>query len=183
MSFVSFCNLCWLWTFAQVQYKATYYWLKSLWTLTEIHKCMVGFAISCPIEWLLRLKPSISPLPARKWTALLEQLLKRDVSLKNFPTIDDFLHAFLNFHFSNFISWYFFCVCFTRPDIVDPAILRPGRLDQLIYIPLPDELSRVSILKANLRKSPVSGVSSQVIFWMFEVVNRFAKSRSNTVQV
>ncbi len=43
-----------------------------------------------------------------------------------------------------------------RPDIVDPAILRPGRLDQLIYIPLPDELSRVSILKANLRKSPVS---------------------------
>ena len=26
-----------------------------------------------------------------------------------------------------------------RPDIIDPAILRPGRLDQLIYIPLPDE--------------------------------------------
>ena len=25
------------------------------------------------------------------------------------------------------------------PDIIDPAILRPGRLDQLIYIPLPDE--------------------------------------------
>lgn len=42
-----------------------------------------------------------------------------------------------------------------RPDIIDPAILRPGRLDQLIYIPLPDELSRQSILKANLRKSPI----------------------------
>ena len=26
-----------------------------------------------------------------------------------------------------------------HPDIIDPAILRPGRLDQLIYIPLPDE--------------------------------------------
>ena len=26
-----------------------------------------------------------------------------------------------------------------RPDIIDSAILRPGRLDQLIYIPLPDE--------------------------------------------
>ena len=26
-----------------------------------------------------------------------------------------------------------------RPDIIDPAILRPGRLDQLIYIPLPDD--------------------------------------------
>uniref|UniRef100_A0A674MQQ5 Transitional endoplasmic reticulum ATPase n=1 Tax=Takifugu rubripes TaxID=31033 RepID=A0A674MQQ5_TAKRU len=43
-----------------------------------------------------------------------------------------------------------------RPDIIDPAILRPGRLDQLIYIPLPDEKSRISILKANLRKSPIS---------------------------
>ncbi|XP_067928334.1 transitional endoplasmic reticulum ATPase-like [Watersipora subatra] len=43
-----------------------------------------------------------------------------------------------------------------RPDIIDSAILRPGRLDQLIYIPLPDEGSRVSIFKANLRKSPVA---------------------------
>ena len=43
-----------------------------------------------------------------------------------------------------------------RPDIIDPAILRPGRLDQLIYIPLPDDGSRRSILKANLRKTPVA---------------------------
>ncbi|CAI8036351.1 Transitional endoplasmic reticulum ATPase TER94 [Geodia barretti] len=43
-----------------------------------------------------------------------------------------------------------------RPDIIDPAILRPGRLDQLIYIPLPDEPSRISILKATTRKSPLS---------------------------
>ncbi|XP_058862921.1 transitional endoplasmic reticulum ATPase-like [Acipenser ruthenus] len=43
-----------------------------------------------------------------------------------------------------------------RPDIIDPAILRPGRLDQLIYIPLPDERSRVAILRANLRKSPIA---------------------------
>eukprot|EP00824_Muranothrix_gubernata_P010672 TRINITY_DN23771_c0_g3_i1.p1 TRINITY_DN23771_c0_g3~~TRINITY_DN23771_c0_g3_i1.p1 ORF type:complete len:816 (+),score=243.18 TRINITY_DN23771_c0_g3_i1:201-2450(+) len=43
-----------------------------------------------------------------------------------------------------------------RPDILDPAIMRPGRLDQLIYIPLPDLPSRVSILKANLRKSPLA---------------------------
>uniref|UniRef100_A0AAR2KM96 vesicle-fusing ATPase n=1 Tax=Pygocentrus nattereri TaxID=42514 RepID=A0AAR2KM96_PYGNA len=43
-----------------------------------------------------------------------------------------------------------------RPDIIDPAILRPGRLDQLIYIPLPDTPSRTAILRANLRKSPVA---------------------------
>ncbi|XP_045074707.1 transitional endoplasmic reticulum ATPase isoform X1 [Coregonus clupeaformis] len=43
-----------------------------------------------------------------------------------------------------------------RPDIIDSAILRPGRLDQLIYIPLPDTASRTAILNANLRKSPIA---------------------------
>eukprot|EP00964_Phaeocystis_antarctica_P041583 scaffold23779_cov55-Phaeocystis_antarctica.AAC.1 len=43
-----------------------------------------------------------------------------------------------------------------RPDIIDPAVLRPGRLDQLIYIPLPDEGSRLNIFKSVLRKSPVA---------------------------
>merc|ERR1712139_67283 len=42
-----------------------------------------------------------------------------------------------------------------RPDILDPAITRPGRLDQMIYIPLPDEPSRIGIINATLRKSPV----------------------------
>jgi transitional endoplasmic reticulum ATPase len=43
-----------------------------------------------------------------------------------------------------------------RPEIMDEALLRPGRLDQLIYIPLPDQPSRLSILKANLRKTPIA---------------------------
>ncbi|KAG0060005.1 AAA ATPase cdc48, partial [Podila epicladia] len=43
-----------------------------------------------------------------------------------------------------------------RPDQIDNALLRPGRLDQLIYIPLPDEGSRLAVLKSALRKSPVS---------------------------
>jgi len=43
-----------------------------------------------------------------------------------------------------------------RPDIIDPAVLRPGRLDQLIYIPLPDLPSRLAILKAVLKNSPVA---------------------------
>merc|ERR1712137_1520094 len=43
-----------------------------------------------------------------------------------------------------------------RPDILDPAILRPGRLDQKIYIPMPDKPSRESIFKACLRKSPLA---------------------------
>jgi len=43
-----------------------------------------------------------------------------------------------------------------RPDILDPAIMRPGRLDQLIYIPVPDYESRLSIFRACLRKSPLA---------------------------
>merc|ERR1712032_1637634 len=43
-----------------------------------------------------------------------------------------------------------------RPDIIDTALMRPGRLDQLIYIPMPDFESRLQILRATLRKSPVS---------------------------
>ena len=43
-----------------------------------------------------------------------------------------------------------------RPDIIDSALMRPGRLDQLVYIPLPDHASRVDILKSALRKSPLA---------------------------
>jgi len=42
-----------------------------------------------------------------------------------------------------------------RPDILDPAVIRPGRLDQLIYIPLPDFKSRMAIFQASLRKAPL----------------------------
>ncbi len=44
-----------------------------------------------------------------------------------------------------------------RPEQLDPALCRPGRLDSLVYVPLPDEAGRFSILKAQLRKTPVAG--------------------------
>ena len=50
----------------------------------------------------------------------------------------------------------FFIGATNRPEILDEALIRPGRLDQLIYIPLPDKPSRLNIFKANLRKSPVA---------------------------
>ncbi|KAL5370270.1 CDC48-like AAA ATPase [Cryptosporidium parvum] len=50
----------------------------------------------------------------------------------------------------------FFIGATNRPEILDEALLRPGRLDQLIYIPLPDLPARVSVLQAILRKSPLS---------------------------
>jgi len=49
----------------------------------------------------------------------------------------------------------FFVGATNRPEILDAALMRPGRLDSLIYIGLPDFDARISIFKACLRKSPV----------------------------
>jgi transitional endoplasmic reticulum ATPase len=43
-----------------------------------------------------------------------------------------------------------------RPDIVDPAVLRPGRFDRLIYVPEPDEKSRTQIFKIHTKGMPLA---------------------------
>jgi len=43
-----------------------------------------------------------------------------------------------------------------RPDMIDPAMLRPGRLDKLLYVPLPPPDGRASILKTLTRKTPIA---------------------------
>jgi len=43
-----------------------------------------------------------------------------------------------------------------RPDIVDPALLRPGRFDKLLYIPPPDLEARREILRIHTRKKPLA---------------------------
>jgi ribosome biogenesis ATPase len=43
-----------------------------------------------------------------------------------------------------------------RPDIIDPAMLRPGRLDKLLFVALPDETDRASILRTLTKKTPLS---------------------------
>ena len=50
----------------------------------------------------------------------------------------------------------FFIGATNRPSILDEALLRPGRLDSLVYIPLPDLEARIAILKAVTRKTPVA---------------------------
>ena len=42
-----------------------------------------------------------------------------------------------------------------RPDIVDPALLRPGRFDRLLYVPPPDSDSRIQIIKIHTKKKPL----------------------------
>jgi len=43
-----------------------------------------------------------------------------------------------------------------RPDMMDPALLRPGRFDRIIYIPPPDKEARLAILKVHTRKIKMS---------------------------
>merc|ERR1712046_327231 len=50
----------------------------------------------------------------------------------------------------------FFIGATNRPELLDEALLRPGRLDQLIYIPLPDLPARQGILESTLKKSPIA---------------------------
>ena len=42
-----------------------------------------------------------------------------------------------------------------RPDIVDAALLRPGRFDRLLYVPPPDRESRIQIIKIHIKKKPL----------------------------
>ncbi|VVB77479.1 VCP-like ATPase [uncultured archaeon] len=43
-----------------------------------------------------------------------------------------------------------------RPDVIDTALLRPGRFDRLIYIPPPEEGARAKIFALNLKKVPLA---------------------------
>jgi cell division protease FtsH len=43
-----------------------------------------------------------------------------------------------------------------RPDILDPALLRPGRFDRQIYVPLPDVRGRLEILKIHTKEKPLA---------------------------
>jgi cell division protease FtsH len=51
-----------------------------------------------------------------------------------------------------------------RPDVLDPALLRPGRFDRQVVVPNPDILGREQILKVHMRKVPVApDVDARVI--------------------
>jgi cell division protease FtsH len=51
-----------------------------------------------------------------------------------------------------------------RPDVLDPALLRPGRFDRQVVVPLPDILGREAILKVHMRKVPLGDdVNAKVI--------------------
>ncbi|MEW6616694.1 MAG: ATP-dependent zinc metalloprotease FtsH [Thermodesulfobacteriota bacterium] len=51
-----------------------------------------------------------------------------------------------------------------RPDVLDPALMRPGRFDRQVVVPPPDVRGRVGILKVHAKKTPLSnGVDMEVL--------------------
>ncbi|MBO3797942.1 MAG: CDC48 family AAA ATPase [Thermoproteota archaeon] len=50
-----------------------------------------------------------------------------------------------------------------RPELLDPAIMRPGRFEVVLYVPPPDEASRLQILKIHTRRMPLEGVSLEEV--------------------
>eukprot|EP00054_Salpingoeca_dolichothecata_P015299 m.87838 g.87838 ORF g.87838 m.87838 type:complete len:841 (+) comp21425_c0_seq2:168-2690(+) len=50
-----------------------------------------------------------------------------------------------------------------RPDIIDPAMLRPGRLDKFVYVDIPNAEARYEILQTHARKVTLDGVDLRVL--------------------
>lgn len=62
----------------------------------------------------------------------------------------------------SFLQGVYVVAATNRPDMIDPALLRPGRLDKVLYVPLPPPDGRASILAAAARRSPLGhGVLQQ----------------------
>ena len=61
-------------------------------------------------------------------------------------------------------------VATNRPDVLDPALLRPGRLDRQVTVPLPDIRGREQILKVHMKKTPGNDVKPKILArhaWIF----------------
>mgnify|MGYP001599016757 FL=1 len=58
-----------------------------------------------------------------------------------------------------------------RADLVDPALLRPGRLDLQFTVPLPDKTARKKIFEIHLREVPLKNIN---IDWLVELTDGFS---------
>jgi len=50
-----------------------------------------------------------------------------------------------------------------RPDIIDTSLLRPGRFDRMILVPVPEEKTRLEIFKVHTKGMPLKGVSLEAL--------------------
>ncbi|KAL5011445.1 hypothetical protein ScPMuIL_009996 [Solemya velum] len=66
-----------------------------------------------------------------------------------------------------------------RPDMIDKALLRPGRIDRILYIPLPDAKTRDEIFRIQFRKMPIS--ENVVISQLVERTDKFSGAEVTAV--
>lgn len=66
-----------------------------------------------------------------------------------------------------------------RPDILDKALIRPGRFDRLLYIPPPDKEARREIFKINIKKLSVN--SDVDVDYLSEISEDFSGAEINMV--
>ncbi|KAK0455234.1 P-loop containing nucleoside triphosphate hydrolase protein [Desarmillaria tabescens] len=64
-----------------------------------------------------------------------------------------------------------------RPDIIDPAMVRPGRLDKLLYVDLPNGDERAEIVRTMTRKVPLAGDASETLDAVRSQVEDFVRER------
>ncbi|MCR4557772.1 MAG: ATP-binding protein, partial [Saccharofermentans sp.] len=55
-----------------------------------------------------------------------------------------------------------------RPDKIDPAVLRTGRIDRQIFVPLPDEEARREMFKIHLKDRPCEEIDAEKLATMTE---------------
>jgi len=59
-----------------------------------------------------------------------------------------------------------------RPDILDPALLRPGRFDRIVYVPVPTEEGRAEILEIHTRDMPIEDKKA-IVIWLSKETEGF----------
>ncbi|KAF8150970.1 P-loop containing nucleoside triphosphate hydrolase protein [Crassisporium funariophilum] len=64
-----------------------------------------------------------------------------------------------------------------RPDMIDPAMVRPGRLDKLLYVDLPSAPERVEIMRTLMRKIPLGGPEGPEVVRVREAIERVVGER------
>jgi SpoVK/Ycf46/Vps4 family AAA+-type ATPase len=65
-----------------------------------------------------------------------------------------------------------------RPQVLDPAVVRPGRFDKILYVPPPDKEARKTLLERNLEGVPTSGIDLDQIVTRTEAIQEPIWSRS-----
>ena len=92
------------------------------------------------------------------------------------PQIGAISSFLFNFYICDTISFFFIKIegFYGRPEVMDRAVLRPGRFGKLLYVPLPSPHERGLILKALARKKPIDASVDLIALGQKEACNNLS---------